>query len=251
MTPQRMPTNSFSACWQIFASATGSNGRPEAVKSAWATLTSSAADELKPEPIGTSVQTTQSAPARRRPLLSSITATPNAVVGPVVAAARRRRVEIEFARLVHDHRIDGETPVGPGRSGGEGGELERRRHDEAVVVVGVFADEVDPAGRAADLRHAAEAEAELLRHVARQTLMSAPPLGEKRRLCERARQAPFPGCPRRLKRRTTGAASRRYISRSSFQVRRGACGLTALHVISRGNHSASGRSAFVWMRSSA
>ena len=56
---------------------------------------------------------------------------------------------------------------GARRAGDEGGEIERRRHDEAVVVVGVLADQVHPAGRAADHAHAAEAQAEILRDVAR------------------------------------------------------------------------------------
>ena len=36
MMPQRMPTKSFSARWQILAAATGSKGRPDAARSAWA-----------------------------------------------------------------------------------------------------------------------------------------------------------------------------------------------------------------------
>ena len=90
------------------------------------------------------------------------------IVRPLVPAARRRGVEVERARLVHDHRIDAEPPVRPRRGGDEGGEFERRRHDEAVVVVGVLADQVHPPRRAADFRHAAEAAAEFLRCVARQ-----------------------------------------------------------------------------------
>ena len=38
--------------------------------------TSSAAEELKPAPIGTSLQTTRSAPERLRPLISNMSATP-------------------------------------------------------------------------------------------------------------------------------------------------------------------------------
>ena len=84
-----------------------------------------------------------------------------------MAAAGRGLVEIELARLVHEQRIDADLPVGARGAGDEGGEIQRGRHDEAVVVVGVLSDQVHPSGRAAHRRHSAEAQAELLRDVAR------------------------------------------------------------------------------------
>ncbi len=89
------------------------------------------------------------------------------VVRPVVPAARRGSIEVELARFVHEQGMDADLAVRAGRAGDEGGEIERRRHDETVVVVGVLADQVHPAGRAADHARAAEAQAELLRDVAR------------------------------------------------------------------------------------
>ena len=92
---------------------------------------------------------------------------PEHVVGPHVTAAGRGRVEIEFAGLVHEQGIDADRAIVARSGGDEGGEIERRRHDESVVVVGVLADQVDPAGRAAHPGHSPEAHAELLRDVAR------------------------------------------------------------------------------------
>ena len=90
------------------------------------------------------------------------------IVRPFVAPARRSGVEIEFARLVHDHRIDVEPPVVTRSGGDEGGEFERRRHDETVVVVGVLSDQVDSPRRAADFGRPAEPAAEFPRCVLRQ-----------------------------------------------------------------------------------
>ncbi len=89
------------------------------------------------------------------------------IVGPVASRDRGRGIKIELARLVHDHRVDPEPPVGPRRRRGQGGEFERRRHDEAIVIVGMLADQIDAAGRAADRWHAAKAVGELHRQVTR------------------------------------------------------------------------------------
>src|SRR5271154_1972957 len=92
---------------------------------------------------------------------------PEDVVRPVAGWAWRRRIEVELARLVHDHGIDSEAPVGPLRGRGQRGEFERRRHDEAIVVVGMLADQIDAAWRATDRRYATEPIGELDRKVAR------------------------------------------------------------------------------------
>ena len=90
------------------------------------------------------------------------------VVRPVVTTARRGgRVEVELARGVHEHGVDADPAVVTRRAGDERRKIQRRRHDEAVVVVGVLADQVDSSRRAADRRLAAEAQPEFLSHVTR------------------------------------------------------------------------------------
>ena len=79
------------------------------------------------------------------------------IVGPV-AARGAGRVEIELARLVHDHGINPEAPIRALRGGGQGGEFERRRHDESVVIVRMLADQIDAARRTADRRRATESD---------------------------------------------------------------------------------------------
>ena len=115
------------------------------------------------------------------------------IVRPFVPAAGRRRVEVELARLVHDHRIDPEPPVGPRRGGDEGGEFERRRHDEAVVVVGVLADQVDPPRRAADFRPRGRSGCRIpaRRRAPRRSWETSSVRG-KRKPWRRFRQAPSP-----------------------------------------------------------
>ncbi len=53
MMPHCMPTNSFSARWQMWASFSRGIVSPETLQNARAQATSIAADELSPEPIGT------------------------------------------------------------------------------------------------------------------------------------------------------------------------------------------------------
>src|SRR6202041_2253273 len=86
---------------------------------------------------------------------------------PVASRAWRRRIEVELACLVHDHGIDLEPTVRPLRGRGQRGEFERRRHDEAIVIVGMLADQIDAAWRATDRRRATKPIGELDRKVAR------------------------------------------------------------------------------------
>ena len=162
-----MPTKSFSARWQSWAISIGSNGRPLSVRSACAHETSSAAEELRPAPIGTSRPDDEIGAGKAAPAPLQHQRDAEDIVGPVAARGGRRGIEIELARLVHDHGIDPEAPVGPLRGCGQSGEFERRRHDEAIVIVGVLADQIDAAWRATDRRRATEPIGELDRKVAR------------------------------------------------------------------------------------
>ena len=66
------------------------------------------------------------------------------------AGTRADGVEVERRALVRGvaHQLD--PPVGGRHEGDPDLEVDRRRQDEAQVVVGVLADQVDPAGRAGD-----------------------------------------------------------------------------------------------------
>src|SRR5207247_10364360 len=72
------------------------------------------------------------------------------IVAPRVRRAVLDRVEREVV-LVGDVRGDEPNPIVVPWAGGDiRRAVDRDRQDEAVVVVGVFADQVDPAGRAND-----------------------------------------------------------------------------------------------------
>ena len=74
MMPHGMPTKLRSARWQSLASSNWSNSRP--ASSASAEETSSAADELSPEPSGTVLRISRLAPATGMPARTSSWATP-------------------------------------------------------------------------------------------------------------------------------------------------------------------------------
>ncbi len=80
------------------------------------------------------------------PGLHELVEDPEEIVGP----AEGRTVELaELAAefLVEVAGDEVAEPVGPGRDGEDDGLVRGPRHDEPFVVVGVLADEVDPAGR--------------------------------------------------------------------------------------------------------
>ena len=78
------------------------------------------------------------------------------IVAPVLARRRLGLVEVEADGLVHQQRVHAKRPVASRRDRRIGRKLQRRRQHEAVIIVGVLADQVDPAGRAIELRLAAE-----------------------------------------------------------------------------------------------
>ena len=100
------------------AASIGSNSMPLSMSSACATETSSAAEELKPAPIGTSLQTMRSAAGKVAPAPLQHQRDAENIVSPVAARGRMRRIEIELARLVHDHGVNAEASVGALRGGG-------------------------------------------------------------------------------------------------------------------------------------
>jgi len=74
MIPHGIPTNPTSARWHNFASSSGSSRRP--FKNASADDTSSAADELSPEPSGTVLRMYRFAGSIGNPAFASSCATP-------------------------------------------------------------------------------------------------------------------------------------------------------------------------------
>jgi hypothetical protein len=52
-------------------------------------------------------------------------------------------IEIELDLLGVIFRMNHELPVAAWRNGGSGIEADRCRHDESIVVIGVFTDQID------------------------------------------------------------------------------------------------------------
>src|SRR5690242_19457963 len=70
------------------------------------------------------------------------------IVAPVSGAPRVGLIEIEFNFFGKVVRVNVEASVIAGIYGRVGIEVDRGRHDKAFVVVGMFADQVDPGGSA-------------------------------------------------------------------------------------------------------
>jgi hypothetical protein len=64
MMPVCKPSQRFSACWAIWAMRVGSQAKPDTAANARATAISSAADDDRPEPMGTLPLSTPSQPDR-------------------------------------------------------------------------------------------------------------------------------------------------------------------------------------------
>ena len=75
---------------------------------------------------------------------------------------RRVPVEVEFGDPLKAFRGDGEQPVVARRDGDVGRQVDGRRHNKAIVIIGVFADEVDAPRRAKNARLGAEGNPEFL-----------------------------------------------------------------------------------------
>ncbi len=76
MTPQRVPTKSFSAAWARRARRVGSTLSPANAANAVATATSTDAEDDRPEPCGMVPATTRSAPVNSNPSACIVTSTP-------------------------------------------------------------------------------------------------------------------------------------------------------------------------------
>ncbi len=95
--------------------------------------------------MGMSPPKTQLTPADAVPGLDELIEDPLEIVGPAEGGA------VELAELAAEFLVEvaGDEvaePVGPGRDGEDDGLVRGPGQDEALVVIGVLADEVDPAG---------------------------------------------------------------------------------------------------------
>ena len=84
------------------------------------------------------------------------------VVTPCAGPLLGQVVKIELEITGEFFRVDYKLPIRPRRNGHIRGEANGGRHDEAVVVIGVFSDQVDASGRAEDSRRNAEKFFEVL-----------------------------------------------------------------------------------------
>ena len=144
--PQRTPTNSFSAFWASLTRARLS--RPEAEEGVEGEG-QSAFDRGRrghARPDGDVAAEDAADAADAVPGLDELVEDPLEIVGPAVGGA------VELAELAAEFLVEvaGDEvaePVGPGRDGKDDDLVGGAGKDEAFVVVGVLADEVDPAGR--------------------------------------------------------------------------------------------------------
>src|ERR1039458_2704844 len=149
MTPQRAPTNSFSACWQSKASF---------VRSIWFRSGSVRSNLVGPILVRSSLvrsSLVRSRALRHVPLHQQVRATQlftrprqhghnaNHVIAPVPGALGRQMIEIELDLLGVIFEMNHELPIMALRNRGAVIEAVCRRHDKAIVVIGVFADQID------------------------------------------------------------------------------------------------------------
>ena len=135
-------------------------GRP--ASSASAVETSSAAEELSPEPSGTVLRISRLAGSMGTARAQQFLRDADHVVGPVVlrAPARRTSASGQSRSLPAVFGVDAQLAVARGRGAAIAGrQVQRHRQHEAEVVIGVLADQVDAAGRAVDTQAAGGAEA--------------------------------------------------------------------------------------------
>src|SRR4051812_40155009 len=149
--PVGAPTTSFSA--RCPTSTNVSRGSPSCHTSlrANATALSMAADDERPAPTGTFESMSRSAPgtaARSAPNCPSAQATPRGhAAHPPKAPGRRPRRELgrgKFAALTAEGAGAPKYPVAGGPGGDERPPVDGEGQHEAVVVVGVLTDQVDP-----------------------------------------------------------------------------------------------------------
>ena len=79
------------------------------------------------------------------------------IIGPVLAPALRQRCCIEDAFFFEVFRVDDDLAVVARRNPGQRSEVDRRRHHEALGIIGVFADQIHAPRRGKNRRFTLEA----------------------------------------------------------------------------------------------
>ena len=112
-----------------------------------------AADDDSPAPIGTLPAMTASMTAQRQSLGEHHRRDAAAILGPPgLAVIVFDIVQAKGDLLAEIAGAQADAMVGPGSQGNAHAALDGHGQDEAIVVVGVFADEVDAAGRLNEVR---------------------------------------------------------------------------------------------------
>ena len=101
--------------------------------------------------MGTSPLTTPSQPLQRAAALGQRPGHTDEIVEPGDCCGARQRVQGELAAVVHIEGDGVDALVGARTQRDPGGAVDGQGEDEAVVVVGVLADEVDASRRADDV----------------------------------------------------------------------------------------------------
>ena len=146
MMPTRAPINTFSALWHSFATSGSESRAPLRLIRASALDTSMAADELRPGTDGHFTSNQQARARGRMPDLAEHDRNTENVVRPYAFAPAGQVLQIEFKLLRKFFRPDDQFPVRPRRNGHAGGKTDGAGHYEAVVVVGMLAQQIDPPG---------------------------------------------------------------------------------------------------------
>ena len=146
MMPQFTPTHLFSALCPSFAIVAASQGRLPTAANARAVAISSAAEEERPAPSGTSPASTPSQPESLWPASARLQAVPLRYSSQPSLVCFRS-IEGKFLGFVvidgmHDH-----LAVVARLQGDPHGAIDGQRQHETVVVVGMLADQIHPAGR--------------------------------------------------------------------------------------------------------
>ncbi len=132
------------------------------LRNARADATSNAAEELSPAPIGTSPWTRILAPLRVRSLVLKNARDAQNVIAPRSCLLFGQVIDIKFEVAGKFLRVDQKLAVRPLGDGKICRKPESRWHDEPVVVVRMFADQVDASRGAKDRGALAEQFLEML-----------------------------------------------------------------------------------------
>ena len=149
MMPLRAPTKAFSARWQARAMVASGNAAPASSSRANAVATSIDAEELSPAPRGTLPVEREIKSANAHAFLRQAPRHPHRVVAPVLAGGGGQRVRRIGNLFAHVFRGEQNPRIVARANGGDGAEIDGRRHDKPAAIVGVLANQIHAARRRA------------------------------------------------------------------------------------------------------